>query len=194
TEDMYNMAGLMEGDRVFSPAYRSLVKRLPWNALNLLTALMAATVVGLFEDTIGKLVALATFMPVVAGIGGNTGNQTLTVVIRGITLGELEFSSGLRALFKEVVVGLVIGVILGTVAAIISYLWKGNIMLGVVLLLAMIANRLIAGFSGTAIPLTLKKLGLDPAMGGSILVTMCTDVFGFLCFLGLATLFLNYLV
>ena len=194
TEDMYNMAGLSEGDRVFSPPHRSLLKRLPWNALNLGTSLMAASVVGLFEATISQLVALATFMPVVASIGGNTGNQTLTVIIRGITLGELEFSSALRAVVKEVIVGLSIGLILGVLMAFVAYLWKGNPMLGAVIAMAMVANLLIAALVGTAIPLTLKRLGLDPALGGSILVTMCTDVFGFLCFLGLATYFIKRLV
>ncbi len=194
TEDMYNMAGLSEGDRVFSPPHRSLLKRLPWNALNLGTSLIAASVVGLFEGTISKLVALATFMPVVASIGGNTGNQTLTVILRGITLGELEFSSALRALFKEVIVGLSIGLILGAAMAGVAFFWKGNPWLGAVIAMAMVANLLIAAFVGTAIPLTLKRLGLDPALGGSILVTMCTDVFGFLCFLGLATVFLKYLL
>jgi magnesium transporter len=193
TEDMYNMAGLSEGDRVFSPAYRSLVKRLPWNVINLATSLLAATVVSLFEGTIAKMVALATFMPVIAGIGGNTGNQTLTVIIRGITLGELEFSSGLRALFKEILVGLSIGLVLGLAVAIVAYLWKGSVLLGGVIALAMAINLLIAALVGTAIPLTLKRLGLDPALGGSILVTMCTDVFGFLALLGLATLFMRYL-
>jgi magnesium transporter len=194
TEDMYNMAGLSEGDRVFSPPHRSLFKRLPWNALNLGTSLIAASVVGLFQETIGKLVVLAVFMPVVASIGGNTGNQTLTVILRGITLGELEFSSALKALFKEVIVGLSIGLILGAAMAVIAFLWKGNPWLGAVIAMAMVANLLIAAFVGTAIPLTLKRLGLDPALGGSILVTMCTDVFGFLCFLGLATVFLKYLL
>ncbi|MCA9672121.1 MAG: magnesium transporter [Myxococcales bacterium] len=194
TEDMYNMAGLSEGDRVFSPPYRSLIKRLPWNALNLLTSMLAASVVAMFEKTIGQLVALAVFMPIVAGIGGNTGNQTLTVIIRGITLGELEFSSALRALAKEVVVGLSIGIVLGSAVALVAWMWKGNVMLGVVVAMAMVANLFIAALVGTAIPLTLKRLGLDPALGGSILVTMCTDVFGFLCFLGLATLFMSYLL
>ncbi|MCC6750244.1 MAG: magnesium transporter [Deltaproteobacteria bacterium] len=194
TEDMYNMAGLSEGDRVFSPPHRSLFKRLPWNALNLLTALGAAMVVGLFEGTIGKLVALATFMPVVAGIGGNTGNQTLTVIIRGIVLGELEFASAFRAIVKEMIVGLSIGVIVGTAVGLIAFVWKGSLMLGVVILLAMVANLFVAALVGTAIPLTLRRLGMDPALGGSILLTMCTDMFGFLAFLGLATLFLRYLV
>lgn len=190
TEDMYNMAGLSEGDRVFSPPHRSLIKRLPWNALNLVTSLIAASVVGLFESTISRVVALATFMPVVAGIGGNTGNQTLTVIIRGITLGELEFSTALKALLKEVAVGLSIGLILGLTVAGIAVAWKGSPMLGVVIAVAMVANLCIAALVGTAIPLSLKWLGLDPALGGSILVTMCTDVFGFLSFLGLATIFL----
>jgi magnesium transporter len=194
TEDMYNMAGLSEGDRVFSPPSRSLVKRLPWNALNLVTALMVATVVSFFEGTIAQLALLATFMPVVAGIGGNTGNQTLTVIIRGITLGELEFSSGLRALFKEVAVGVSIGVILGSAVALVTFLWKGSLVLGLVIALAMIANLFIGALVGTAIPLTLKKLGHDPAMGGSILVTMCTDIFGNLFYLGLATIFISHLL
>lgn len=194
TEDMYNMAGLSEGDRVFSPPLRSLGKRLPWNALNLMTSLAAASVVALFEGTIAQLVVLATFMPVVASIGGNTGNQTLTVILRGITLGELEFSSALRALVKEMLVGLSIGLLLGSAMALVAILWKGNPMLGAVIAMAMVANLLIAAFVGTAIPLTLKKLGYDPALGGSILVTMCTDVFGFLCFLGLATVFMKHLL
>lgn len=194
TEDMYRMTGLSEGDRVFSPPHRSLIKRLPWNALNLLTSLCAAMVVAAFEDTISKLVALATFMPVVAGIGGNTGNQSLTVIIRGITLGELEFSSGLRALAKEVTVGVSIGVVIGSLVGVVAYLWKGNLMLGVVIAMAMVANLFVGALAATAIPLTLKRLGLDPALGSTILVTMCTDVFGFLSFLGLATLFMSMLL
>lgn len=194
TEDMYAMAGLQEGDRVFSPPQRSLLKRLPWNALNLGTALIAASVVSAFEDTIQQLVALAVFMPVIAGIGGNSGTQTLTVIIRGIALGELEFSSALRALFKEVLVGLCIGLSLGGLTAVVAWLWKGNAMLGVVVALAMVANLLIASLVGTAVPLLLRRFNKDPALGSSILVTMCTDTFGFLAFLGLATIFLKYLI
>jgi len=194
TEDMYRMAGLSEGDRVFSPPHRSLLKRLPWNAVNLVTSMIAATVVGLFEDTIAKLVALATFMPVVAGIGGNTGNQTLTVVIRGIALGELEFSSAIKAVAKELVVGITIGLLMGTTVGAVAVLWKGNVMLGAVIAMAMVANLFVAALAATAIPLTLKRFGLDPALGSTILVTMCTDVFGFLSFLGLATLFMRWLM
>lgn len=194
TEDMYAMAGLQEGDRVFSPPHRSLFKRLPWNALNLCTALIAASVVSAFEATIEKLVALAVFMPVIAGIGGNTGNQTLTVIIRGIALGELDFSSTWKALIKELVVGLSIGVLLGGVTAVVALLWKGSFMLGVVVALAMVANLMIAALVGTAVPLTLRRFNKDPALGSSILLTMCTDTFGFLAFLGLATLFMKYLL
>jgi magnesium transporter len=194
TEDMYRMAGLSKGDRVFSPPHRSIVKRLPWNALNLVTSMVAAAVVSFFEGTIAKMAVLATFMPVVAGIGGNTGNQSLTVIMRGITLGELEFSSGLKALAKELVVGISIGIILGTTVGALALVWKGSVMLGVVIALAMTINLFIGALAATAIPLTLKRLGLDPAMGSTILVTMCTDVFGFLSFLGLATLFMHLLM
>jgi magnesium transporter len=190
---MYNMAGLSRGDRVFSTPQQSLVKRLPWNALNLLTSRCAALMVSLFEGTISKWVALATFMPVIAGIGGNTGNQTLTVMIRGITLGELEFSSAFRALLKEIMVGICIGLILGLAAGLISYAWRGSLMLGIVVALAMILNLFVAALVGTAIPLTLRRIGVDPALGGSILVTMCTDCFGFASFLGLAAWLFTYL-
>jgi magnesium transporter len=194
TEDMYRMAGLSEGDRVFSPPPRSFIKRLPWNTLNLATSSLAALVVAMFQDTIEKVVALAVVMPVVASLGGNTGNQTLTVIIRGIALREIAFSSALKAMLKEIVVALGIGLVLGGFAACGAALWQGNLMLGVVVGVAVVANLFVAALVGTAIPLTLERLGLDPALGGSILVTMCTDVFGLLSFLGLATLLLRYLL
>ena len=194
TEDMYRMAGLEEEDRIFSHPRLSIRKRLPWMSFNLLTAMFAAFVVGLFEGTIEKAVALATFMPVVAGMGGNGGIQTLTVMVRGISLGELAFSTTWRAVRKEVIVGITIGSITGCLVAIIAYLWKGNPILGVVLALAMVINLLIASLVGTLIPLALKQMHLDPALGSGVLVTTFTDVFGFLSFLGLATLFLHYLV
>lgn len=193
TEDMYKMAGLEEEDRVFSPSKLSIQKRLPWTAVNLLTAMLAASVVGLFEATIEKAVALAIFMPVVAGMGGNCGIQTLTVVVRGMALGELEFSSAWRAVLKEVTVGITVGCVAGILVAIVAYLWKGKPMLGVVLALAMIINLFVAALAGTLIPLALKRVRLDPALGSGIFVTTFTDVFGFLSFLGLATLFLRYL-
>ena len=194
TEDMYKMAGLEEKDRLFSRPGLSIQKRLPWMGFNLLTAMLAAFVVGLFERTIEEAVALAIFMPVVAGMGGNGGIQTLTVMVRGIALGELAFSTTWRVVLKEVTVGIVMGAIIGTLVAIIAYLWKGNPMLGFILALAMVINLFVASLAGTLIPLALKQLNLDPALGSGVVVTTFTDVFGFLSFLGLATIFLRYLV
>jgi magnesium transporter len=193
TEDMYRLAGLDEEDRVFSTTGQSLKRRLPWNVLNLCTAFLAASVVGAFEETIGQAVVLATFMPIVAGMGGNTGVQTLTVVTRGIALGELQFSSGVRAVVKELGVGVTIGLVMGSLTAVIATLWKGNPMLGVVLVLAMVCNMAIAAFMGAAIPLLLKAVKKDPALGGGIMLTAFTDTFGFLTFLGLASLFITHL-
>ncbi len=195
TEDMYKMAGLEEDDRVFTPASRSIKMRLPWMIFNLLTAILAASVVGLFERTIGQLVALATFMPIVAGMGGNGATQTITVMVRGMALGELEFSSAWKAVVKEVSVNVCIAAVTGTlVALLVAFVWKGNPFLGLVLAMAMIINLgLVAGLSGTLIPLTLKRLKFDPAIGSGVIVTTFTDIFGFLSFLGLATLFLGYL-
>ncbi|MFQ5851843.1 MAG: magnesium transporter [Candidatus Binatia bacterium] len=193
TEDMYRMAGLEEEDRVFSHAGLSIQKRLPWMSFNLLTAMLAAFVVGLFEGTIEKAVSLAIFMPVVAGMGGNGGTQTLTVMVRGIALGELAFSTTWRAVTKEVIVGITMGAVTGILVAIVAILWKGNPILGLVLALAMVINLLVASLAGTLIPLALKQMRLDPALGSGVLVTTFTDVSGFLSFLGLATIFLRYL-
>jgi magnesium transporter len=194
TEDMYHMAGLSEGERVFSPFGRTVNKRTPWMVANLVTAFLAAAVVGLFQDSIAEVVALAVFMPVVAGMGGNMGNQTLTIITRGLALGELQFSSALRAVLKQIGVGLFVGSVVGLLAGGIAYLWLGNPMFGLVLVLAMIANMALAGLAGASIPLALKAAGQDPALGSSVIVTAFTDIFGFLCFLGLATLFMRYLV
>ena len=194
TEDMYKMAGLVEEDRVFTPASRSVKMRLPWMVFNLLTAIFAASVVSMFEGTIERVVALATFMPIVAGMGGNGLTQSITVIVRAIALGELEFSSARRAVLKEVTVNLVMATVTGGIAALIAYVWKGNPVLGLVLAMAMIINLgLIAGLFGALIPLTLKWLRFDPAIGSAVVGTTFTDVFGFLSFLGLATLFLRYL-
>jgi magnesium transporter len=193
TEDMYHMAGLSGEERVFSPFTKTVNKRAPWMLVNLGTAFLAAAVVGWFRESIASVVALAVFMPVVAGMGGNMGTQTLTVITRGLALGELQFSSALRAILKHVGVGLSVGGIAGLVAGAIAYAWLGNPMFGVVLFLAMIANMAVAGLTGAAIPLALKALGRDPALGSGVIVTAFTDIFGFLSFLGLATVFMSYL-
>jgi magnesium transporter len=191
TEDMYLLAGLSEEDRVFSPAHHAVRKRLPWMLLNLGAAFVAAWVVGLFARTIEQIVALAFFMPVVAGMGGNTGIQSLTVITRAIALGELEFSSGLRAILKEVSVAVVIGGITGAVSGLLAWMWQGNPYLGAVLFAAMMATMAVAGIAGAAVPLLLKALGQDPAVGSGVFVTTLTDIFGFASFLGIGTLLLD---
>ena len=191
TEDIYHLAGLSEEDRVFSPAPTSIRKRLPWMLVNLATCFLAAWVVGLFERTIQEVVALAVFMPVVAGMAGNGGTQSLTVITRGIALGELEFSTGLRAAMKELAVGLVIGGATGLVSAGIAYVWHGGPVLGLALFLAMVVAMAISGLMGAAVPLALKGLRQDPALGSGVIVTTFTDVFAFLSFLGIATLLLE---
>lgn len=192
TEDFYRMAGLSGDDRVFSPIGRSMLRRYPWMLLNLGTALLAALVVGLFQNTIAQLVSLAVFMPVVAGMGGNGGIQALTVMTRGIALGELEFARVSHAFLKELTIGLAIGAGVGALTALLQYLWQGNLYLGLVLFLAMVINMVTAGVMGVAVPLFLRAIGRDPAMGAGVIVTTFTDVVGFFTFLGLATLMLSY--
>lgn len=193
TEDIYHLAGLSEEDRVFSPAHHAVRKRLPWMLLNLGATFTAAWVVGLFERTLQQIVALAFFMPVVAGMGGNGGIQSLTVVTRAIALGELEFSSGLRAIRKEVTVAIAIGLITGVVSGLLAWLWQGSPWLGLALFGSMMATMAMAGILGAAVPLTLKALGQDPAVGSGVFVTTLTDIFGFAVFLGLGTLLLDRL-
>ncbi|HXV36386.1 MAG TPA: magnesium transporter [Myxococcota bacterium] len=191
TEDMYHLAGLREADRVFVPARESIRKRLPWMLLNLVTCFAAAWVVGLFSRTIEQVVALAVFMPVVAGMGGNGGIQALTVITRAIALGEIEFSSGFRAAMKELAVGLALGCAIGLASAGIAYLWHGDPIIGVALFGAMLLTLSVAGLVGAAVPLVLKALRQDPALGSGVIVTTFTDAFAFWSFLGLATLLMD---
>jgi magnesium transporter len=193
TEDMYLLAGLSEEDRVFSPALLSVRRRLPWMLANLGTCFLAAWVVGWFERALEQVVTLAVFMPVVAGMGGNGGIQAVTVITRGIALGEIEFSTGLRAVAKELGVGLLVGLLTGLVSALFAFLWQGNPWLGVTLVLAMMVTLGVAGLAGAAVPLLLQAMRLDPALGAGVIVTTFTDVFGFFSFLGIATLLLDRL-
>lgn len=192
TEDVYRLAGVSGDDRVFTRPSESLRKRLPWLQVNLVTALMAASVVAFFEPSIERWTTLAVFMPVVAGMGGNAAMQTLTVIVRGIALGELTFANTRKALLKEALVGLGNGIGVGIVAALVVWLWKGNGWLGLVIGAAMIINMFVAATAGTLIPLGLRALKVDPALASSVFITTLTDVFGFLSFLGLATLVLKY--
>ncbi len=190
SEDAYKMVGLENEDKVFTSPLNSVKKRLPWLTLNLFTALIVSSVVGIFEQTIAKLSILAVLMPIVAGLGGNSGTQTLTVITRGIALGELTIHNTYKAIFKEVLVGIINGVLIGTFAIILAYLLKGQILLGVVLGVAMVANMFIAGFFGAVVPVIMKSLKLDPALASSVIITMLTDIGGFASFLGLATILL----
>ena len=194
TEDIYRLAGVAGDERAFTPARESLRKRLPWLGINLLTAFLAAAVVGLFEGTIDLFPVLAVFMPIVAGMGGNAGTQTLTVIVRGIALGELQWSNSRKALLKEAVVGLGNGIVLGAAAAGVVWMVRGNATLGLVLGMAMIINMFVAAAAGTLVPLGVRAANVDPALASSVFITTMTDMFGFFSFLGLATVFARYLV
>jgi len=190
SEDVYKMVGLESEDRVFTSPLSSVKKRLPWLTLNLFTALLVSSVVGIFEQTIARLSFLAVLMPIVAGLGGNSGTQTLTVITRGIALGELTIRNTFKAIIKEITVGIVNGILIGSAAVLIAYLLKSNIMLGIVLGTAMICNMFIAGLVGSLIPIIMKSLKIDPALASSVIITMLTDIGGFASFLGLATILL----
>jgi magnesium transporter len=191
SEDIYRIAGLGEDDNIFNSPIESVKKRLPWLYVNLLTALVSAVVIGFFEDTIKMMVVLAVFMPVVAGLGGNAGSQTLTLIVRGLALGEITFENSKKALLRQISVGIANGVAVGVVIGTIAYFWKGLPILGIVLGLAMIINIFVGTLVGTLIPLSLKWLRADPALGSHIFLTAFTDAFGFLSFLGLAAIFLK---
>ncbi len=193
TEDIQKMFGAGGDERAMSPVLFSLRKRLPWLHVNLGTAFLAASVVGLFEDVIARFTVLAVFLPVVAGQGGNAGAQTLAVVMRGLVLREIPRGKIWRLILKETSVGILNGVAIGLVTALVAWMWHGNAVLGVVIGLAMIVNLFAAGLSGAAIPLTMKTMGLDPAQSSSIVLTTVTDVVGFFSFLGFAVLFQNHL-
>ena len=193
TEDIYRMAGVVGDEKVFTPAGESLRKRLPWLGVNLATAFLAAAVVGLFTNTIDALPILAVFMPIVAGMGGNAATQTLTVIVRGIALGELTWSNSRKALLKEAGVGIGNGLVLGLVAAGVAWATRGDPILGLVLGAAMVINMFVAATAGVMIPLGLRAASIDPALASSVFITTMTDVFGFFSFLGLTTIFARFL-
>lgn len=194
TEDIYRLAGLQEDEKVEGTLRESVEKRIPWIFVNLITASIASSAVALFEGTLAKATALAIFMPIVAGLGGNTGTQTLTLIVRGLALGELEFEDIKKVLLKEVGTGIALGLSAGLTMAIIASILRGNPVLGFVIAGAMILNMTVAAFVGVLVPFILKKLKIDPALASSIFVTMCTDMLGFFFLLGLATVFIDYLV
>ena len=188
--DMLNMAGLQEEEDLFAPIWDSVKNRWMWLAINLCTAFIASRVIGAFEGSIAKIVALAALMPIVAGIGGNSGNQTITMIVRAMAMGQLSGSQARRLLKKEVGVALVNGVIWGSVMGLISWLLYNSPGIGLVMVAAMTLNLLLAATVGVLIPVAMEKAGRDPALGSSVLITAVTDSGGFLIFLGLATIFL----
>lgn len=182
--------GLTPSEDVYAPVYKAVRNRWTWLAINLCTALVASRVIGLFENTLSHLVALATLMPIVAGLGGNTGNQTITMIVRALALHQLEHGRKSYLLLKELGVAMVNGVIWGTVMGLITYALYGSPQMGGVMMLAILLNLLLAALMGVLIPLVMVKLGRDPAIGSSVMITAITDTGGFFIFLGLATLFL----
>jgi magnesium transporter len=191
-EDLMHLAGVDISERVTTPARETWRTRFPWLAVNLVTAFMAASVVRFFEPAIQKWTALAAFMPIVAGMGGNAGTQTLTVFVRGLALGEIDWSGGLRAIWKELLVGLANGIAIGAITGLIVGVWTGQWVLAAILLLAMCGNLVIAGVAGGLVPLILARFGFDPAVASSIFVTTFTDTGGFFLFLGMATLAMRW--
>ena len=188
---LMSMAGLDEEDDMFAPVIASARRRTLWLGVNLATAFVAARVVGMFEATIEEVVALAVLMPVVASMGGIAGSQTLTLIIRGLALGQIERSNARRLMIKESAVGLLNGIVWSAVVAVVALFWFGSWRLGAVIAAALVINLLIAAISGVAIPMLLKRMQIDPALAGSVVLTTVTDVVGFLSFLGLGTLFLT---
>jgi magnesium transporter len=183
-------AGLREEEDIFASVWASLRNRWSWLAINLVTAFIASRVIGLFENSIERLVALAALMPIVAGIGGNSGNQTITMIVRALALNQITAESAKRLWRKELTVSLLNGLIWGSVIGIVAWWLYDSLSLGLVMTAAMTLNLLLAAFAGVGIPVLMTKFGRDPALGSSVLITAMTDSGGFFIFLGLASIFL----
>ena len=183
-------AGLNEDEDLFAPVLRSSKRRATWLGINLLTAFFASWAIGLFEATLQQVVALAVLMPIVASMGGIAGSQTLTLIIRGLALGQIAKGNIPPLLIKEVSVGALNGVLWAIVIGVIASFWFASINIGLVIAAAIVLNIIAAAFSGVVIPIILDRLTIDPALSGSVILTTVTDVVGFVAFLGLGTLFL----
>ena len=188
--DLRRMGGISEEEDVFAPVAKAVKTRWAWLALNLCTAFVASRVIGLFEHSISQLVALAALMPIVAGIGGNTGNQTITMIVRALALQHIQPGNVSFLLWRELGVALINGLVWGSLLGVLSWWLYGNVDLGLVMTAAMTLNLLLAACAGVVIPMLRQRLGADPALGGSVMITALTDSGGFFIFLGLATLFL----
>jgi magnesium transporter len=194
TEDIQRLGGVAGDETVLDPARAVFMRRLVWRLINLGTAVLAASVIGLFESSIRALATLAVFMPIVASMGGIGTTQTATIVVRGIALGDMTGSVLRRVLLKEIWLGFMTGVANGVVIAAIAYLWKGQVLLSLILGLALVFNMIVAAVVGTLVPLALKAFRIDPAIASSVIITTFTDVCGFFSFLGLATILIQFLL
>ena len=188
-EDILKLGGVGHTD-IYNSVVDTTKSRISWLIVNLMTAVVASIVIGLFEAAIEKVVALAILMPIVASMGANAGTQTLTVAVRALAVKELTTSNALKIITKETLIGGINGIIFAVIISLVSIYWFQDFMLGVIIGLAMVLNLILAGFAGTIIPLALEKMKIDPALASAVILTTITDVFGFLSFLGLATLFL----
>ena len=188
-EDLMALAGVSDVS-IRSTLMETLQARFSWLMVNLLTAIAASVVISFFEDAIERIVALAVLMPIVASMGGNAGTQTVTVAVRALALRQLSRSTVMGFVIRELSVGVINGGVFAVTAGLVAYFWFGDLSVALVMAVAMMANLIIAGVSGTAIPLTLSRFGVDPAVASSVFITTVTDVIGFLTFLGLAALFL----
>ncbi len=184
-EDIMHLGGILEGD-LYSDFVQTLRRRFPWLLINLVTAIIASIVIGIFEESIAKLAALAVLMPIVASMGGNAGTQTLTIAVRAIATRELTGTNARRVIGKEVLVGVLNGLLFAIITAVATYLWYGNLMLSMIFAFATIITLAIAGFAGATIPIFLVRIGVDPAIASSVVLTTITDVIAFGAFLGLA--------
>lgn len=193
TEDIHRMAGINKEEKVDGSIIDSIKSRLPWLIVNLITALIASAVIDMFSDVIAKIVALSAVMTIISGMGGNAGTQTLTIVVRGLSLGAIDKKNALHILRKEIFVGLATGVVIGIFVAIIAMFYEYNPIFGLVAAVAMLLNMLCAAISGYIVPIALSKLKIDPALASGVFVTTVTDVLGFFFFLGLASVALPFM-
>jgi magnesium transporter len=194
TEDIQRLGGAAGDETVFDSPWSVFPKRLLWRMINLGTAVLAASVIGLFEDSIRELATLAIFMPIVASMGGIGTTQTAIVVVRGLALGDMTGGHLWRVLRKELILGLTTGLANGAVMAAIAYVWKGHALLAAVIGIALVLNMLVAAAVGVVVPLLLRVFRIDPAIASSVIITTFTDVCGFFSFLGLATLMIRFLL
>jgi magnesium transporter len=193
TEDMYRIVGLPADESVYAPLAESTRRRLPWLLINLVAVMVVAVTVAIFEGTIDRAAALAVFMPVVAGQGGNAGIQTITIVVRGLAIGDIELRDARRILGKEIAIGIVKGLVIGIIVGVVAWVWQGGWAWGLVVGAALVGNMLVAGAVGSLIPLGLRAMRLDPAVASGIFLTSITDVMGIVFLLGLGTLLISQL-